>query len=115
MLEIKPLNYLSIYLDRLIKGRLWLKVIIGLVLGAGLDLVKANAIKVLIVLLYTPFALGIFMYHKQVDYSLGLILAVGNMLGAREGNSDGTGLKVGAVGEAEVDGCIDGALDGGAS
>lgn len=54
----------------------------GLVLGAGLDLVKANAIKVLIVLLYTPFALGIFMYHKQVDYSLGLILAVGNMLGA---------------------------------
>lgn len=54
----------------------------GLVLGAGLDLVKANAIKVLIVLFYTPFALGIFMYHKQVDYSLGLILAVGNMLGA---------------------------------
>ena len=36
MLEITPLNNLSVYLDRLIKGRLWLKVIIGLTLGAGL-------------------------------------------------------------------------------
>lgn len=38
MIELKPLNSLSHYLDRLIKGRLWLKVIIGLVLGAGLGL-----------------------------------------------------------------------------
>ena len=35
MLEIKPLNDLSVYLDQLIKGRLWLKVIIGLILGIG--------------------------------------------------------------------------------
>jgi len=54
----------------------------GLVLGAGFELVKANALKVFIVFLYTPFALGIFMIHHQVDYKLGLILAVGNMLGA---------------------------------
>lgn len=38
MLEIKSLNTLSVHLDRLIKGRLWLKVIIGLVLGAGLGI-----------------------------------------------------------------------------
>ncbi len=38
MLEVKPLNYLSVYLDRFIKGRLWLKVIIGLVLGALLGI-----------------------------------------------------------------------------
>lgn len=38
MLEFTPLNNLSIYLDRLIRGRLWLKVIIGLFLGAGLGL-----------------------------------------------------------------------------
>jgi len=54
----------------------------GLVLGAGLDLVRANALKVFIVLLYTPLALVIFMLNDQVDYKLGLILAVGNMLGA---------------------------------
>lgn len=38
MLEFRPLNNLSIYLERLTKGRLWLKVIIGLFLGAGLGL-----------------------------------------------------------------------------
>ena len=54
----------------------------GLVLGAGLDLVRANALKVFIVLLYTPLALVIFMINNQVDYKLGLILAVGNMIGA---------------------------------
>ncbi|UCG27115.1 MAG: sulfite exporter TauE/SafE family protein [Bacteroidales bacterium] len=54
----------------------------GLVLGAGVDLVKANALKVFIILLYTPFALLIFMIHDQVDYKTGLILAAGNMLGA---------------------------------
>ena len=35
MIEFRPLNNLSVYLDRLISGRLWLKVILGLVLGAG--------------------------------------------------------------------------------
>jgi len=54
----------------------------GLVLGAGFDLVKANAIKVFIVLLYTPFALAIFMYNDQIDYKLGFTLAIGNMIGA---------------------------------
>jgi uncharacterized membrane protein YfcA len=58
----------------------------GLVLGAGLDLLKANAIKVLIVLFYTPIALVVFMIYSQVDYKIGLILAVGNMLGAFVGS-----------------------------
>lgn len=38
MLEIKSLNSLSVYLDRFIKGRLWLKVMIGLLLGALLGI-----------------------------------------------------------------------------
>lgn len=54
----------------------------GLVMGAGYDLVKANAVKVLIVFAYTIFALAIFIYNKQVDFTVGLILAVGNMTGA---------------------------------
>lgn len=54
----------------------------ALVLGAGFDLVKANAIKVFIALIYTVFALGIFIYHKQVDIVAGLILAAGSMMGA---------------------------------
>lgn len=38
MLEFTPLNQLSVHLENLIKGRLWLKVIIGIVLGAGLGI-----------------------------------------------------------------------------
>jgi Na+/H+-dicarboxylate symporter len=39
MIKFKPLNSLSVHLDHLIKGRLWLKVIIGLVLGAGIGVI----------------------------------------------------------------------------
>ncbi|WP_346854127.1 sulfite exporter TauE/SafE family protein [uncultured Draconibacterium sp.] len=54
----------------------------GLVLGSGYDLVKANAVKVFIVLIYTVFSLGIFFFHGQVNIVAGLILAAGNMFGA---------------------------------
>lgn len=54
----------------------------GLVLGAGYDLVRANAVKVLIILAFTIFALVVFVVNGQVRWSVGLILAVGNMLGA---------------------------------
>jgi len=54
----------------------------GLVLGAGFDLVRANAIKVLIILIFTLPALVVFLLHQQVNWSIGLILSVGNMLGA---------------------------------
>ncbi len=54
----------------------------GLVLVEGLDLLKANAIKSFIVLLYTPLALLIFILNDQVDFKIGLILAIGNVTGA---------------------------------
>jgi uncharacterized membrane protein YfcA len=54
----------------------------GLVLGAGADLVKANALKVFLVLLYTPVVLLFFMKENQIDFKLGLILAIGNSIGA---------------------------------
>ncbi|MRT93108.1 sulfite exporter TauE/SafE family protein [Ancylomarina sp. 16SWW S1-10-2] len=54
----------------------------GLVLGSGFNLVKANAIKIFIILLYTVFALAVFIYNDQVDYKIGFIIGFGNMLGA---------------------------------
>jgi len=54
----------------------------GLVLGAGYELVRANGIKNLIIMLFTIFALAVFVYNGQVRLEIGLILAVGNMLGA---------------------------------
>jgi uncharacterized protein len=56
--------------------------IAGLVLAAGYDLIRANAIKNLMVLAYSPFALLVFIYEDQVDYRLGLILSIGNITGA---------------------------------
>ena len=57
----------------------------GLVLGMGYDLVRANAVKLTIVLLFTIVALVIFVSNGQVNWMAGLVLAVGNMLGAWAG------------------------------
>lgn len=54
----------------------------GIVIGAGYDLVKANAIKVLIVLLYTPFILIIFILDDMINWKYGLILTIGTFIGA---------------------------------
>ncbi|MFQ5615455.1 MAG: sulfite exporter TauE/SafE family protein [Anaerolineales bacterium] len=54
----------------------------GLVLGIGYGLVRANAVKVGIVLFFTIFALFVFLINGQVNWGVGLILAIGNMLGA---------------------------------
>ncbi|MBD3298512.1 MAG: TSUP family transporter, partial [candidate division Zixibacteria bacterium] len=54
----------------------------GLVLSAGYDVVRANAVKLLIVLVFTPFALAVFLFNDQVNWTVGLVLAIGNMLGA---------------------------------
>ncbi len=47
----------------------------------GLDLVRINAVKILVILLFTVPALAVFMGHGQVDWPLGLVLAVGNASG----------------------------------
>ena len=52
-----------------------------MVLLSGYDLVKANALKVFIVMIYSPVTLIIFMYNNQVNYYLGLIVAIGNVFG----------------------------------
>ncbi len=57
-------------------------ILAGLVLSAGYDLVKANALKVFIVLLYVPFTVLVFMWNKQINYQYGLIHAIGNIIGA---------------------------------
>ena len=54
----------------------------GLVLGSGFGLVKGNAAKVALILLYTPLALILFASADHVDLAVGLVLGVGNMTGA---------------------------------
>jgi len=56
--------------------------LMSIILGAGFDLVKANAIKVFIILMYTPFTLAVFLWNGLVDWKYGLILSIGGVFGA---------------------------------
>jgi len=53
-----------------------------LVLSNGYNLLKANILKNVLVLLYVPFSLIIFTLQGNVYWSFGLIHAIGNMIGA---------------------------------
>lgn len=52
-----------------------------LVLGGGLDLVRANGVKVYLVAGYTLVALAIFLASGQIEWRSGLALAAGNGMG----------------------------------
>jgi len=56
-------------------------IIISALLAHGLDLVRINAIKVIVIFFFTVVALAVFIAHDQVDWSLGLALAAGNATG----------------------------------
>jgi uncharacterized protein len=51
----------------------------------GFDLIRGNALKVALVLSFTPLALGLFAWQGMVNWPLGLALAAGNLLGAFAG------------------------------
>lgn len=59
--------------------------ILGVAMLAGFDLVKGNALKVLVVLVFTPLALLLFALAGKVDWGMGVALAGGNLLGGLTG------------------------------
>jgi len=48
----------------------------------GSNLLKSNALMVLLTMVFTAFALVVFMLNREVDYFIGLLLGVGSMSGA---------------------------------
>ncbi len=56
--------------------------LMALVLGVGYELVKANAVKNLIVLFAATVSLAIFIVSDQVNYLYGVLLSIGSILGA---------------------------------
>ena len=68
----------------------------GLTLVLGLPLMKANVLKVVLVLTYTPIALVAFLLEGRLDLGFGVLLALGQALGgylgARAALSRGEGL-----------------------
>ncbi|MDV7187248.1 sulfite exporter TauE/SafE family protein [Lutibacter sp. TH_r2] len=47
----------------------------------NISLVKSNAIKVVVVLIYTFAAIAVFIYNNSINWRLGLTLALGNAAG----------------------------------
>ncbi len=56
-------------------------IIASLTLITGMSLVKINSVKVFVILAYMFSSFAIFLYNGQVDWLLGLTLAVGNGVG----------------------------------
>jgi uncharacterized membrane protein YfcA len=84
--KVSPLQYIIFFGIGIYGGFVQVGVgyflLAAIVLGAGYDLVKANAIKVFIVLAYTLFAMVIFIIHDKINWQFGLIHAIGNIIGA---------------------------------
>ena len=59
--------------------------LMGLALLAGQDLVRANGVKVALVLLYTIPATAIYAYYGMIDWAAGGALALGGALGGALG------------------------------
>lgn len=59
--------------------------ILAVTSAVGLDLVKGNAVKVLTVLCFTALSLGLFTWHDQVHWLMGLTLAAGTIIGGLVG------------------------------
>lgn len=54
----------------------------GLVLGCGLDLVKGSAAKMYLIAVFTALAVLIFVWADQINWTVGLVMAIGNSIGA---------------------------------
>jgi uncharacterized membrane protein YfcA len=52
------------------------------VLAGGWDLLSANSLKVTVVLLYTAIPVFVFSKYGQIDWTAGVILGAGHMVGA---------------------------------
>ena len=57
-------------------------ILTALVMGVGYNLAHANAIKLMIVLAVTLVALGVFMVQDLIVWPIGLLMAVGQSIGA---------------------------------
>ena len=60
-------------------------IILAATTAGGLNLIRGNALKVALVLSFTPLALALFAYSGKVDWAMGFALAAGNFLGGLAG------------------------------
>lgn len=89
-----PLFFLLGFYGGFIQAGAGIFILTTFVLGAGYDLLRANMMKLIIILLYTPFVMAVFILNNQMDYVLGISLGIGTVIGAYTGSK--IALKKGA-------------------
>ena len=70
-----------------IQGGVGFIIILFLSLLTGMSLVRINSIKVMVIAVYTISSLLVFILNGKVNWVLGLVLAIGNGIGAWLGSS----------------------------
>lgn len=100
-LKISPFQHTLFFLIGFYGGFIYIGIgyflLAGLVLSIGYDLVRANALKVFIVLLYVPFSLIVYMVNGSINYRYALILTLGQMIGAWFGAKSSTQFGAGFI------------------
>lgn len=83
--KTKPIHFVLLFLMGIYGGFIHIGVgiflLMTLITLMGYDLLKANALKVFIVFMYSPAAFLIFLFNGKVYLLYGLIAAIGNVIG----------------------------------
>lgn len=54
----------------------------SMVLGAKFSIIESNGVKAVVIMLYTSLVIAIFQWKGLIDWEVGLVLAVGQLIGA---------------------------------
>lgn len=77
-----PLFFLVGVYGGFIQAGVGILLLSSMILGSGFHMARANGYKLLIVLLYTIPTLLMFIYHDQIVWKYGLLMAIGQSVGA---------------------------------
>ena len=81
LLQVITFFFIGLY-GGFIQAGIGFFLIASLIFVAGADLIKANALKLFIVLIYNIFAFAVFILNDQVNFLIGFVVGIGNMTGA---------------------------------
>lgn len=99
--QTTPLLWILLFLAGIYSGSIYVGVgyifIAIFVVGYGVDLIRANALKGFMAMILTPVSLLLFIYHSEVNYQYGLVHGLGNIAGAYVGSHYAKRLGVGFI------------------
>ena len=85
-LRIRPIHYVWFLMMGFYSGYIYIGLgylILAVTMWSmNLDVITANVIKNFVIFVSTPFALGVFIWHGQVDFLYGVLHGAGNIVGA---------------------------------